>query len=286
MGRSTALARTGGRGCPGIEKYTRPPLFSCVRCTDVLLECDIQELCLLDNPPCPWAPAHGATPTFSPNIAPNTDGFDPDSIQDVVFTDSYVSNGDDAIAIEQVGIVQGTGLRRMRALRQHHPERSTELWRWWSFARFRDVRWNLKRRHGATSPRKLRHRIKTGVRAVAVKNVSIDGVEIIGTTEETIHVDAFYGMVNTWCPDPNKRIPSVVDDIRISNVAVRNANVVPSMVRWMCQRRMPIKMYPLLVTEPCNNGVVDQVWQPAVVSLRNALVAYTIQRRASLLRVS
>lgn len=37
---------------------------------------------------------------LAPNIAPNTDGFDPDSIQDVSFTDSYVSNGDDAIAIK------------------------------------------------------------------------------------------------------------------------------------------------------------------------------------------
>ena len=132
--------------------------------------------------------------------------------------------------------------------------------------------------------------IKTGTtRGGFVKNVSINNVEIVGTTKEAIRIDAFYGMVNTWyvacpaftsflslatrgnccnrpssvaacalaeiqqsclytafaalcimltrrfvlflptkiirCPDPNKRVPSVIDNIRITNVAVRNANL-------------------------------------------------------------
>lgn len=39
--------------------------------------------------------------------------------------------------------------------------------------------------------------IKTGItRGGFVKNVSIDNVEIVGTTKEAIRIDAFYGMVN------------------------------------------------------------------------------------------
>ena len=37
---------------------------------------------------------------LNPRFTPNTDGFDPDSTSDVIFEDSYVSNGDDAVAIK------------------------------------------------------------------------------------------------------------------------------------------------------------------------------------------
>ena len=68
--------------------------------------------------------------------------------------------------------------------------------------------------------------IKTGItRGGFVKNVSLNRLEIVGTTKEAIRIDGFYGMVNTWCPDPNKRVPSVVDNISMANVAVRNANL-------------------------------------------------------------
>jgi hypothetical protein len=67
--------------------------------------------------------------------------------------------------------------------------------------------------------------IKTGLsRGGFVRNVSIRDVEIIGTTKQAIAIDGFYGMVNEWCPDSTKRNPSVVDNISIANVVVRNAN--------------------------------------------------------------
>jgi len=37
---------------------------------------------------------------LAPSNSPNTDGFDPDSSSDVLFENSYVSNGDDAVAIK------------------------------------------------------------------------------------------------------------------------------------------------------------------------------------------
>ena len=62
---------------------------------------------------------------------------------------------------------------------------------------------------------------------------SLNNVEIVGTTKNAIRIDAFYGMVNTWCRDPagrpcnatTCRRPSVVDNITMSNIAVSNANL-------------------------------------------------------------
>ena len=77
-------------------KYTWPPLWSCVRCTDMLLE----DTTFKDSAFWTMHPVLGRRLTarrlhiLAPNDAPNTDGFDPDSTSDVLFEDSYVSNGD------------------------------------------------------------------------------------------------------------------------------------------------------------------------------------------------
>jgi polygalacturonase len=71
------------RHIAGVEEYTRPPLFSCLRCNDVLLE----DTTFLNSGFWTIHPVLGRRLTarrlhlLSPNDAPNTDGFDPDSIQ-------------------------------------------------------------------------------------------------------------------------------------------------------------------------------------------------------------
>eukprot|EP01043_Picozoa_sp_COSAG02_P067206 COSAG02_NODE_10716_length_1874_cov_2.851831_1_plen_465_part_00 len=217
------------RHIAGIEKFTRPPLFSCLRCTDVLLE----STTFKDSPFWTIHPVLGRRLTarhlhiLAPNIAPNTDGFDPDSMQDVVFTDSYVSNGDDAIAIKAgwdcAGYDEATPCNNIyiRNITQNLGGGGLSLGSEMSGGISNVVIEDCKLQHGSYGIQ-----IKTGItRGGFVKNISINDVEIIGTTKEAIRIDAFYGMVNTWCPNPNKRVPSVVDNIQISNVAVRNANL-------------------------------------------------------------
>eukprot|EP01043_Picozoa_sp_COSAG02_P015390 COSAG02_NODE_656_length_18809_cov_17.805077_3_plen_456_part_00 len=219
------------RHVAGVEKYTRPPLFSCLRCNDVLLE----DTTFKDSAFWTIHPVLGRRLTarrlhiLAPNVAPNTDGFDPDSIQDVVFTDSYVSNGDDAIAIKAGWDCAGYASAEaapcdniyIRNITQHLGGGGLSLGSEMSGGISNVVIENCKLLHGSYGIQ-----IKTGItRGGFVKNVSIDNVEIVGTTKEAIRIDAFYGMVNTWCPDPNKRVPSVVDNIQITNTAVRNANL-------------------------------------------------------------
>jgi polygalacturonase len=147
----------------------------------------------------------------------------------VVFTDSYVSNGDDAIALKAGWDCAGYASPEaapcdnvyIRNITQHRGGGGLSLGSEMSGGISNVVIEDCKLLGGSYGIE-----IKTGpTRGGFVKNVSINNVEIVGTAKQAICIDAFYGMPNTWCPQPNKHIPSVVDNIVISNVAVRNANL-------------------------------------------------------------
>ena len=214
-----------------LETHTRPPLFSCVRCSDMVLE----DTTFRNSAFWTIHPVLGRRLTarrihiLAPNASPNTDGFDPDSTSDVVFEDSYVSNGDDAIAIKAGWDCAGydspdaapSNNIFIRNITQHIGGGGISIGSEMSGGISNVVVEDVRLLHGSYGIQ-----IKTGItRGGYVKNVSISNIQITGTTKEAIRIDGFYGMVNTWCPDPNKRIPSVVDNISISNVAVRNANL-------------------------------------------------------------
>jgi polygalacturonase len=214
-----------------VEKYTRPPLFSCVRCTDMLLE----DTTFRDSAFWTIHPVLGRRLTarrihiLAPNWAPNTDGFDPDSTSDVLFEDSYVSNGDDAVAIKAGWDCAGYASPdaapsdniTIRNVTQYIGGGGISIGSEMSGGISNVVVENVRLLHGSYGIQ-----IKTGVtRGGYVKNVSMNNVQIVGTTKEAIRIDAYYGMVNTWCPQPSKRAPSVVDNISLTDVVVRNANL-------------------------------------------------------------
>lgn len=239
-----------------LEKYTRPPLFSCLRCTDMLLE----DATFKNSAFWTIYPVLGRRLTarciyvLAPD-GPNTDGFDPDSTSDVLFIDSYVSNGDDMVAIKAGWDCAGYDAPNaapsdnivIRNVTQYGGGGGLSFGSEMSGGISNVMIEDLRLLHGSYGIE-----IKTGTtRGGYIKNVSMNNIEIVGTTKEAICIDGFYvsqqpaltlrccqrsgwltgvrtsrqGVENTWCPQPAKRVPSVAGNIQITNVVVRNANL-------------------------------------------------------------
>ena len=180
-----------------LEKYTRPPLFSCLRCTDMLL----RDTTFRNSAFWTIHPVLGRRLTarrihiLSPNDAPNTDGFDPDSTSDVIFEDSYVSNGDDAVAIKAgwdcAGYASADAAPSdnifIRNVTQHIGGGGISIGSEMSGGVSNVVVEDVRLLHGSYGIQ-----IKTGItRGGFVKNVSLNRVEIVGTTKEAIRIDGF-----------------------------------------------------------------------------------------------
>ena len=89
------------------ESHTRPSLFECVFCRDLVME----DVTFANSSFWTVHPVLSAglrasrifiinPTTGDPLLVPNTDGFDPDSTSDVVLEDSYIAVNDDAVAIK------------------------------------------------------------------------------------------------------------------------------------------------------------------------------------------
>jgi polygalacturonase len=85
-----------------ILKHTRGPLVQLMWCNNI----EISGITMRDSPFWTLHPYDCKNVTIrkvtilSPSKAPNTDGIDPDSCEDMVIEDSYISVGDDGIAIK------------------------------------------------------------------------------------------------------------------------------------------------------------------------------------------
>lgn len=223
----------------GTEKYTRPSLFECVQCEDILLQ-DVtfhnsgfwtvhpvlskrvtaRRIYVLNkqsslNPPDPGSP--------------NTDGFDPDSTSDVLLEDSYFAVNDDAISIKSgwdcAGYAGGGTPSNNITIR------NVTVWRGgggialgseMSGGISNVLVENVLLQHGSYGIF-----VKTGgsevTRGGFLENVTIRGVEIVGAFKSAIDIDGFYGTANSWCGRPFAHVPSIVRNITIMDVVVRGA---------------------------------------------------------------
>ncbi len=152
-------------------------------------------------------------------VVAQTDGFDPDSTSDVLFEDSYVSNGDDAVAIKAgwdcAGYASADAAPSdnifIRNVTQHIGGGGISIGSEMSGGVSNVVVEDVRLLHGSCECRNGRLgplpvaatltrpflrtdgiQIKTGItRGGFVKNVSLNRLEIVGTTKEAIRIDGF-----------------------------------------------------------------------------------------------
>jgi len=210
------------------ERYTRPSLFECVRCTDVVLEDTTfrNSGFWVLHPVLSRRVRASRITVLNPHDSPNTDGFDPDSTSDVLLEDSFFATGDDMVAIKAGWDCAGYGPQG--APSNNITIRNVTQWRGGggislgsemsgglSNIRVEDVRLM----HGSYGIQ-----VKTGLtRGGFVENVTINNVHLEGTTKNAIRVDAFYSMPNPICTPVRK--PPTIHKLSISNVFSANANL-------------------------------------------------------------
>lgn len=218
------------------EKYTRPSLFECVHCQDVLL----QDVTFHNSGFWTLHPVLSRRVTarritvlnqqwqrFPPKIgSPNTDGFDPDSTSDVLLEDSYFAVDDDAVSIKAgwdcAGYAGGGTPSNNITIR------NITVWRGgggialgseMSGGISNVLVENVLLQHGSYGIF-----VKTAdTRGGFVQNVTIRGVEIVGAQKSAIALDGFYGARNAWCGDPPARVPTRLRNITIMDVVSHGA---------------------------------------------------------------
>ena len=204
----------------GSETVTRGRLFE-VEWSDGIL---LQDLLFTNSP---FWTLH---PVYSTNIvarrlnvsnplhSPNTDGFDPDSCENVTFVDSFYSGGDDAVAIKSGWDCFGTSYARpsrhisIRNLTVRSPHAAgicigSEMSGGVEDVTVQDV---------------VMHDVGEGLRIKAsrtrggyVRNVSYSNITITSFRERAIQVNDFYGVPNPSCAGVNATSP---DPPRISGI--------------------------------------------------------------------
>jgi len=219
----------------GTEQHTRPSLFECVHCDDIILEDTTfknsgfwtihpvlsrgiiaRRLTVLGQQWSLFPPALGS---------PNTDGFDPDSCSDVLLEDSYFAVDDDAVAIKAGWDCAGWGTPSnnitIRNLTVWHGGGGISIGSEMSGGVSNVLIEDILLQHGSYGLF-----IKTGGRDVTrggfVQNVTMRNVEIIGAQKSAVSILADYGATNPYCSEP-KRMPTHVRNITFMNVTSRGA---------------------------------------------------------------
>jgi hypothetical protein len=164
--------------------YLRPPLIQVLDCKNL----SISEV-TIKNPPfwtinpvyCDGVNIRGVR-IENPEDSPNTDGIDPESSRNVRISDSYISTGDDCIAIKSGRDAQGRRIGR--------PVENVTV-----------TNCTMVRGHGGVS---IGSEMAGGARRIAVSNCVFDG------TQRGIRIKTTRGRGN------------VVEDVRVSNIVVHD----------------------------------------------------------------
>jgi polygalacturonase len=164
--------------------FLRPPLIQMLDCKNLLIS-DVT----LKNPPfwtinpvyCDGVNIRGVR-IENPDDAPNTDGIDPESSRNVRISDSYISTGDDCIAIKSGRDAQGRKVGR--------PVENVTV-----------TNCTMVRGHGGVS---IGSEMAGGARRIAVSNCVFDG------TQRGVRIKTTRGRGN------------VVEDVQVSNIVVRD----------------------------------------------------------------
>jgi polygalacturonase len=164
--------------------FLRPPLIQILDCKNLLIS-DVT----LKNPPfwtinpvyCDGVNIRGVR-IENPEDAPNTDGIDPESSRNVRISDSYISTGDDCIALKSGRDAQGRKVGR--------PVENVTI-----------TNCTMVRGHGGVS---IGSEMAGGARRIAVSNCVFDG------TQRGIRIKTTRGRGN------------VVEDVQVSNIVVRD----------------------------------------------------------------
>eukprot|EP00947_MAST-08B_sp_MAST-8B-sp1_P000371 g371.t1 len=218
------------------DQHTRPSLFECVYCTDMVLE----DVTFANSSFWTVHPVLGdglrasrisiINPTTGdPLLVPNTDGFDPDSVSNVLLEDSYIAVNDDAVALKAGWDCAGYAGKASRPT-SNVTIRNLTVWRGGGGISIgsemsggvSDVFvTDVLLQHGSYGIE-----IKTGdTRGGFIRNVTINNVTIVNALKKAVSIDAFYGFPNPYCGSPAPVVPTVVDGITISNVASRASNL-------------------------------------------------------------
>ena len=205
------------------ETHTRPSLFECVRCTDLVLD----NVTVRNSGFWTIHPVLSRRVTarrltvLNPNIGMNTDGFDPDSTSDVLLEDSFFSTGDDAVAIKAGWDCAGYGPDG--APSTNITIRNLSVWGGGGGISIGSemsggvagvLVEHVHLAHGSYGIQ-----VKTGatrggfVRDIMLRNITIDRVK-----KAAVQIDADYGFANPWCGDDPVRVPPLVSNITLSNV--------------------------------------------------------------------
>ena len=164
--------------------FLRPPLIQILDCKNLLIS-DVT----IKNPPfwtinpvyCDGVNIRGIR-IDNPEDSPNTDGIDPESSRNVHISDSYISTGDDCIAIKSGRDAQGRKVGR--------PVENVTI-----------TNCTMVRGHGGVS---IGSEMAGGARRIAVSNC------VFQDTERGIRIKTTRGRGN------------VVEDVRVSNIVVRD----------------------------------------------------------------
>lgn len=218
----------------GTEIHTRPSLFECVQCEDIVLEdttfknsgfwtihpvlskrVTARRITVLAQQWSLLPPAIGS---------PNTDGFDPDSTSDVLLEDSYFAVDDDAIAIKAGWDCAGYGDGgkssnniTIRNVTVWHGGGGISIGSEMSGGVSNVLIENVLLQHGSYGLF-----VKTAdTRGGFVENVTIRGVEIVGALKSAVTINGFYGSPNPECT--KVRVPTHVRNITIMDVVSRGA---------------------------------------------------------------
>lgn len=218
------------------ESHTRPSLYECVYCSDLVLE----NVTFANSS---WWTIHPVLSrrlratrisiinptTGDPLLVPNTDGFDPDSTSDVLLEDSYIAVNDDAVAIKAGWDCAGYA-GKAAAPSTNITIRNLVVWRGGGgisvgsemsggVSRIRVS--NVLLQHGSYGIY-----VKTGsTRGGYVTDVEVDNATIVGALKKAISIDAFYAFPNPICGSPPPFVPTVVSGVHLSNIVSRASNL-------------------------------------------------------------
>jgi polygalacturonase len=186
------------------NQHTRPSLFECVYCTNMVLE-DVTfanssfwtiHPVLSNNLRASRISIINPT-TGDPLLVPNTDGFDPDSTSNVLLEDSYIAVNDDAVAIKAGW--DCAGYKGVASLPSSNITiRNLTVWRGGGGISIGSEMsggvsnvyvTNVLLQHGSYGIY-----VKTGdTRGGYVRNVTINNVTIVNALKKAVAIDAFYG---------------------------------------------------------------------------------------------
>ncbi len=210
------------------ERYTRPSLFECVRCTDVVM----QDVTFANSGFWTVHPVLNKRVTArritirNPHPSPNTDGFDPDATSDVLLEDSFIWTDDDAVAIK-AGWDCAVGPEPVAS--NNITIRNVTVWKGgggmsigseMSGGVSNVLIENVRMSHGSYGVQ-----IKTGAsRGGFVRDIVFRDLTIVNATKNAIRIDGFYGFANPTCGTPPPHNPPHVNNITLDNVTTRLSN--------------------------------------------------------------